>query len=40
MKAGTAIGRVGKTGNVTGYHLHFEVRKGSYVQNPLDYLKK
>ena len=40
IKAGTAIGRVGKTGNVTGYHLHFEVRKGSYVQNPLDYLKK
>ena len=40
VKAGATIGRVGKTGNVTGYHLHFEVRKGSYVQNPLDYLKK
>lgn len=40
VKAGSVIARVGKTGNVTGYHLHFEVRKGSYVQNPLDYLKK
>lgn len=40
VKAGAIIGRVGNTGNVTGYHLHFEVRKGSYVQNPFDYLKK
>ncbi|MBQ6772779.1 MAG: peptidoglycan DD-metalloendopeptidase family protein [Synergistaceae bacterium] len=40
VRAGATIARVGKTGNVTGYHLHFEVRKGSYVQNPLDYLKK
>ena len=40
VNAGSVIARVGRTGNVTGYHLHFEVRKGSYVQNPLDYLKK
>ena len=40
VKAGAVIARVGNTGNTTGYHLHFEVRKGSYVQNPLDYLKK
>ena len=40
VKPGAVIARVGKTGNVTGYHLHFEVRKGSFVQNPLDYLKR
>ena len=40
IKPGAVIARVGKTGNVTGYHLHFEVRKGSFVQNPLDYLKR
>lgn len=39
VKAGTVIGRVGKTGTTTGYHLHFEVRVGSQVKNPLDYLK-
>ena len=37
---GTVIGRVGKTGTTTGYHLHFEVRVGSEVKNPLDYLKR
>lgn len=40
VKAGAVIGRVGKTGNATGYHLHFEVRVGSTVKNPLDYLKR
>lgn len=40
VKAGTVIGRVGKTGTTTGYHLHFEVRVGSEVKNPLNYLKK
>lgn len=40
VKANTVIGRVGKTGTATGYHLHFEVRVGSVVKNPLDYLKK
>lgn len=40
VRAGTVVGRVGKTGTTTGYHLHFEVRVGSHVKNPLDYLKK
>ena len=40
VKAGTVIGRVGKTGNVTGYHLHFEVRVYGTPENPIKYLKR
>lgn len=40
VKAGTPIARVGKTGNTTGYHLHFEVRVGSTPKNPINYLKR
>lgn len=40
VKAGAVIGRVGKTGTATGYHLHFEVRVGSAVKDPLAYLKR
>lgn len=38
VKAGQAIGRVGKTGNATGYHVHFEIRKDGKPMNPLYYL--
>ncbi|MER6251213.1 M23 family metallopeptidase [Streptomyces sp. NPDC001584] len=36
--AGETIGRVGATGNVTGPHLHLEVRKGGSTQDPLAWL--
>ncbi|MGW7331066.1 M23 family metallopeptidase [Streptomyces sp. NPDC054840] len=36
--AGETIGRVGATGNVTGAHLHLEVRKGGSTLDPLAWL--
>ena len=37
--AGDCIGRVGKSGNATGYHLHFEVRQGNHTVDPRLYLR-
>ncbi|MFC9297873.1 M23 family metallopeptidase [Streptomyces sp. NPDC057011] len=36
---GETIGRVGATGNVTGPHLHLEVRKGGSTVDPLAWLE-
>lgn len=36
---GQAVGRMGSTGRSTGTHLHFEIRKGGVLLNPLTFLK-
>ena len=38
VESGEVVGRIGRTGNATGVHLHFEVRKEGKAINPLDYL--
>lgn len=35
---GQQIGRVGKSGNATGYHLHYEVHRGGQTVDPAAYL--
>lgn len=40
VKRGQKIAAVGKTGKVTGYHLHFEVHHGTKLIDPLSVLPK
>jgi murein DD-endopeptidase MepM/ murein hydrolase activator NlpD len=38
LKRGAVIGRVGKSGNATGFHLHYEIRLQGTPVNPRSYL--
>ncbi|MCK4236653.1 MAG: M23 family metallopeptidase, partial [Candidatus Krumholzibacteria bacterium] len=38
VKTGDVIGKIGRTGNATGTHLHFEIRVEGEAVDPLDYL--
>jgi murein DD-endopeptidase MepM/ murein hydrolase activator NlpD len=35
VSAGDPIGTIGRTGRATAHHLHFEIRRGASVYNPL-----
>ena len=38
VSRGDVLGRVGRTGNATGYHLHYEVRRQGRPVDPAPYL--
>jgi len=38
LKRGAILGTVGKSGNATGFHLHYEVRLQGTAVNPKSYL--
>ncbi len=40
IKKGSPIGRIGKTGYASGYHLHWELRVNNVAVDPLQWLEK
>ncbi len=40
VSQGRMIGKVGKTGNATGYHLHYEIRRNGKAVDPAPYLPR
>ncbi len=39
VQKGQKIGLMGMTGNASGFHLHFEIRKDDVPQNPFSYIE-
>jgi len=40
VKKGNPVGKLGKTGYATGYHLHWEIRVNNVAINPLQWAEK
>ena len=40
LKKGSPVGKLGMTGNATGYHLHWEVRVNNVPVDPLEWTSK